>query len=111
MAQNLNDSSWIALLRRTADGRSTPFIGAGVSPHPKAGEIARAWADGDRYLLTDCDDLARVAQFLAVKVDRAEPRQRILEVIRKTAAPDFSDVHEPHRVLADLGLPLYITTN
>ncbi len=111
MAQDLDESNWDAFLRRMADGRITPFIGAGVSPHPKGAEIARAWAEKYAYPLDDRDDLARVAQYLALKVDAVEPRRRLLEIFKGTTPPDFSDPHECHRVLADLPLPLYVTTN
>lgn len=111
MTQDLDESNWDAFLRRTADGRITPFIGAGVSPHPKGAEIAHAWAEKYGYPLDDRDDLVRVAQYVALKVDAVEPRRRLLEIFKGTKQPDFSDPHECHRVLADLSLPLYVTTN
>ena len=38
-------------------------------------------------------------------------KERLLTRFRSTPSPDFSDPLEPHRVLADLELPMYITTN
>lgn len=111
MAQDLDESNWDAYLRRMANGQISPFIGAGVSPNPKGAEIARAWAEKYGYPLDDRDDLVRVAQYVALTVDPKEPRARLLEIFQHTKLPDFSDPHECHRVLADLPLPLYITTN
>jgi SIR2-like domain len=111
VAESLDAANWDTLLRRVSAGDAIPFIGAGVSPHPKGTEIARDWATRDKYPLADCEDLARVAQFLAVNVDRTVPRERILDLFRRTPEPDYSDPYEGHRILADLPLPLYITTN
>ncbi len=52
-----------------------------------------------------------MAQYLEVTVDRSEPIDRILEQFAATPKPDFHNDQEYHRILADLSLPLYITTN
>ncbi len=109
--KSLDEGSWELLLKRIRDKRCTPFLGAGMSPHPSAVDIAREWALAEGYPLADGTDLARVAQFIGVKEDAMAPKERLLTRFRSTPSPDFSDPLEPHRVLADLELPMYITTN
>jgi hypothetical protein len=56
--------------------------------------------------------LARVAQFLAVTTgDGMFPKEDIVERLKDTPPPDFTKPDEPHDILADLPLPIYITTN
>lgn len=109
--KSLDEGSWELLLKRIRDKRCTPFLGAGMSPHPSAVDIAHEWALAEGYPLADGTDLARVAQFIGVKEDAMAPKERLLTRFRSTPSPDFSDPLEPHRVLADLELPMYITTN
>ncbi len=111
----LEDRDWEDLLEQIKDEKCTPFIGAGacVPTLPLGSEIARKWAGADayNYPLADSDDLARVAQFLAIDRYEMFPKERIRKQFQVTAPPDFSADDEPHGVLADLKLPIYITTN
>ena len=112
--QKLDDRDWRTLLRRIKDGKCTPFLGAGVShpPLPLGSEIAEEWATKHQYPLDDRWDLARVAQYVAIKLgDQLIPKEDIADVIRNVKAPDFSNGDEPVSVLAQLPLPVYITTN
>jgi hypothetical protein len=64
----------------------------------------------------DSDNLTRVAQFVAViEEDEFVPRDEICNKIyelSKEITPKYFEVpDEPHGVLADLPLPVYITTN
>ena len=103
----------MTLVERIHRGRCTPFIGAGacVPTLPLARDIAAQWTGEGRYPLDDTHDLARVAQYLAVQRDAMYPKERIQEELSKLGPPDFDDPLEPHAVLADLPLPIYITTN
>jgi hypothetical protein len=109
----MHDSQWLTLMERIDRGRCTPFIGAGacVPALPLASDIAARLIGDDGYPLGDGDDLARVAQYLAVRYDAMYPKERVQKELSGLGPPDFDDVHEPHAVLADLPLPLYITTN
>jgi hypothetical protein len=110
----LRDTDWRLLLARIADGVCTPFLGAGATAHtlPLASDIARRWADDHGYPLGDADDLARVAQFLAVHQDDAMyPKERIGDEFAQLDPPDFTADGEPHALLASLPLPIFITTN
>jgi len=114
MPSALDENTWKTLLGRIRDGKCTPFLGAGACHGvlPLGSDIAQQWACKHDYPLDDCADLARVSQFLAVKHDPMFPKEEILKQFFDNAAPpDFSDPDEPHRVLACLPLPIYMTTN
>ena len=104
-------------------------------------EIAQRWAEQYRYPLApdERDDLPQVAQFLSVNQDRNFPRDELSEYLRKELQQRYADglpdnlrgkdasldelinavgakrraEHpvEPHKVLAQLPFPIYITTN
>lgn len=113
MSGMLDENSWNLLLQRINDGKCTPFIGAGTcyGVLPLGAEIARHLAQKYEYPLDDAADLMRVAQFLALEFkDAVFPKDEVLKLF-DNKAPDFSDPYEPHRVLANLPLPVYLTTN
>jgi len=113
MAHALEEERWDLLLERIKDGKCTPFLGAGacVGSLPLGSDIAREWAEKHHYPLNDSSDLARVAQYLAVTRDSVFPKEEFLKRIKGVTPPDFTAPDEPHGVLADLPLPVYITTN
>ena len=114
MPDTLTDRDWQLLLRRIKAGKCTPFLGAGACypALPLGSEIAREWAQEFDYPLQDTDDLARVSQFLAVRYDPMFPKEEFLEqYLCDVEPPDFSERDEPHGLLADLPLPIYMTTN
>ncbi len=114
MPNTLEERDWDLLLRRIRAGKCTPFLGAGAcfGTLPLGGEIAQKWAQEHDYPLEDCSDLARVAQFLAVHYDPMFPKEHILDQFFKDVEPpDFAEPDEPHGILADLPLPIYMTTN
>jgi hypothetical protein len=113
MPSGLSDDDWNTLLERIRDKKCTPFVGAGAcaTTLPLAKDLAHEWAATYHYPLADTGDLARVAQFLAVKVDPMKPKELLQDVFEKAEPPDFRAPDEPHGVLADLDLPIYITTN
>ena len=114
MPETLKDRNWTILLRRIEKGLCTPFLGAGACAGvlPLGGDIARAWAAEYNYPLKDTHDLARVAQFLAIQYDPMFPKEELLDQwFQGEAQPDYDAPAEPHGVLADLPLPVYMTTN
>jgi SIR2-like domain len=114
MPELLTEEDWNVLLRRIARGKCTPFLGAGAcyGVLPLGGEIANRWAKEYDYPLEDRSNLIAVSQFLALKYsDSIFPKDLIVEMFEKVKTPDFNDPLEPHRVLADLNLPVYVTTN
>lgn len=113
MPDTLEEDDWQNLLMRISEKECTPFVGAGASAGTllPAKDIATSWAKEYGYPLSDSDNLARVAQFLAVAHDPMFPKELIRRDFQSKTGPDFTDPDEPHRLLADLALPLYITTN
>jgi SIR2-like protein len=111
--QMLEERTWSILLRAIKGQRCTPFLGAEVAfgDYPVRSEIAREWATKYGYPLQDAGDLARVAQFIATENDPLFPKDEIINRFKAIQSPDLTNPDEPHRVLADLPLPVYITTN
>jgi hypothetical protein len=112
----MTDEDWQLLLSRIKEGKCTPFLGAGVNYGilPLGGQVAREWAQADHFPLSTSDDLASVAQFIAVKYDPMRPKEMILKRLRDEKPPDFTqpdDRLECLRALAELPLPVYLTTN
>ena len=122
MLNALEDINWNILLRRIKEGDCTPFLGAGVNHGilPLGADIAKELAEKYKYPFKDCNDLLRVSQFLAVTQDPKFPKEEILEMLKdhleqweKTVTlPDFFKApDEPLSILADLPIPIYMTTN
>jgi hypothetical protein len=111
--RSLQEKDWRVLLQRIKVGRCIPFLGAGAchGTLPLGGEVASQWAQDHNYPLDDRNDLAHVAQFLAVEYDSYWPKIEIQQQFKKVAPPNFAEVNEPHGILAELPLPLYMTTN
>jgi hypothetical protein len=114
MPTGLSDRDWRFLIQTIGAGKSIPFLGHGACYPvlPLGSKISRIWAEEYDYPLGNGDDLVQVAQYLAVNYDPLFPK---LELLRRwydnAVAPDFEDPIEPHGVMADLPLPIYITTN
>ncbi len=110
----LEDREWELLLRRIRDGKCTPFLGAGACYGilPLGSDIARSWAKEYDYPMDDVYDLPRVAQYLSVQYDSMYPKEELIkDFFSDEKKPDFSENNEPHGILADLPLPVYLTTN
>jgi hypothetical protein len=113
----MRDQHWTQLLKRIDAGKCTPFLGAGASaPNlPLAEGLAKRWAEENDYPLPDVSDLTRVSQYLAVEQDPMAPKElmasEIANAIESRGRPDFADPSEPHGLLAEFDLPVYLTTN
>jgi hypothetical protein len=108
------EKDWDTLLTRIKAGKCTPFLGAAVNHGilPLGGEIARQWAASYDYPFESRSDLAKVAQFIAIRTDATRPKELILETLDRSQKPfNFNDEDEPLNVLARLPLPVYLTTN
>jgi hypothetical protein len=112
-----DDEIWARTVDRVNSGLCTPFIGAGASVDylPLAADLAEALAHGSHYPFGNPHDLARVSQFLAVEGgDRQYVKEKLVSNMfakEKVQVPDFSAQDEPYGLLADLRLPIYLTTN
>jgi hypothetical protein len=113
----LADEDWEELLNSIDEGGCTPFIGpeAYTLGAPAIKNIATEWAEKHQYPLEDSHELAKVAQFLAIdKGDNMYPKKDISRELKGIHPPDFrleENRNTPYAVLADLNLPIYITTN
>lgn len=112
-ASSLQDSDWKVLLERINKGKCTPFIGgeANMGSIPPSSTIARELAMESGYPMEDSDNLPHVAQFIATTADPFRPREMIVDRYEKAPKPDFNARDEPHRLLAELPLPVYVTTD
>jgi len=134
------ESFWSTLLYNIADKECTPFLGSGITAAllPSQADLAQKLAAEYNYPFPTTQSLPRVAQF-ACTLDKTVPRKKILRAMidgfrnrmgLKTVATDqecslckiletsnWSDCsqelfeNEIHHQLADLQLPLYVTTN
>lgn len=112
MENGLNERDWNLLLKRIADGKCTPFIGPAINhPYlPTRRALASRWANEFGYPLEN-GDLARVSQYLAVEHHRYFPHDEMQRQIETAQKPDFAAPDQAHAILANLPLPIYITTN
>ena len=113
----LTDDEWNELLTAIEDKKCTPFVGAGASAQwiPLGRDISNKWAKEYGYPLQDSNQLPKVAEFLAIKrgYDLA-PKKTLSAELKRINPPNFALEtlrNTSHAVLADLNLPVYITTN
>jgi SIR2-like domain len=112
---DLEDKDWADLLGRLKQYGSGPLALPGGRPRfPDTHKIARAWADEYAYPLRDRGDLPKVARFVSVEKTPAVPKEKIAKLHKGISPPDFGTPEsrdDPHRILASLPFPIYITTN
>ena len=111
----MDDAGWDDLLWAIEEGRCTPFLGAGACapPLPTGRQLACEWAAEHGFPLSSgADDLARVAEFVALQAppNPMRPKFSIQRRLRAITTPTFGG-NEPHSVLARLPIPVYLTTN
>jgi SIR2-like domain len=104
--------AWKLLLSAISRKRCTPFLGAGACAGvlPVGKKLAQSWADEFGYPFSDSTNLPRVAQYVGMIHGAQMPPYRIEEEFANKC-PVYSNPDEPHRVLAEFELPIYITTN
>jgi hypothetical protein len=113
MPGSLDEQTWDLLIDRIGHGRFTPFLGAGASfPFlPLGGQVANALAQKYGYPFPDTSNLVGVAQYAAIHADPLRPKEDLLEMIQAAQPPTFKEPGQPHAVLAELPIPVYLTTN
>jgi len=113
MNDHWTERDWQTLAIHVKAQNCTPFLGAGAAvPTLRLGrDIAQDWAVEYDYPFTDSTNLARVAQYVAVAHgDDFIPKEKIAREITARKAP-LPNVDDPHRILAGMDMPLYLTTN
>lgn len=110
--QRLREEDWKVLIARINDKKCTPIIGTGMrsSVLSLRAKIAQEWTKEEGYPLEDSNNLARVARFLSLKYDPEYTRRKLVEQMATITPPDYKDPDNPYRILADLPLPVYVTT-
>jgi SIR2-like domain len=122
---SLKPENWDDLQKAITSSECTPFIGAGASAFknkdgkpwlPLGGGIAKEWAEKYGYPLEhSCSQLDKVSLFIGIKRNNELfPKKELREMLSKISPPNFGDEeydNTPHAVLADLDLPIYLTTN
>jgi hypothetical protein len=118
----LGPLDWETLIGRIQDGKCTPFLGAGANYGllPLGAEIADAWAHELKFPGGKTPGLEEISQFLAVQAaDAVAPKDKISRLLRERLARHsdaeleqiLSAPDNPLSLVADLPLPVYITTN
>ncbi len=134
------EAFWTRLLKDIGRGKCTPFLGPGVTADllPSPSDLARTLAEEYDYPLADCDCLVRVGQFVATQGHTGLCEDIVQSLVvgyrrrmglpREPGGPEVSlskavessnwservqalPDEEIHHQLADLHLPLYVTTN
>jgi hypothetical protein len=116
---------WGNLLTHLTHKNCVPIIGAGASyPHlPLAAGLAKKLLEHEQreseklqlldrpYPLNNRGNLLEVAQYLAVTHDGMYPKLKISDLVRESCCDVEWSENDPHLVLAELDLPIYVTTN
>ncbi len=110
--QRLKEEDWKVLIARINDKKCTPILGTGMhlGVVTLRSKIAQDWTKDEGYPLEDSSNLARVARFISLKYDPDYTRRKLVEQMATITPPDYKDADNPYKILADLPLPVYITT-
>jgi hypothetical protein len=111
-----NEADWDTLVTRIIEKECIPIIGAGASVHrlPLGDGLAQELARRlKKHPPPNPMTLEQVAQCLAVeRHDAVVPKKEAAKIIASRLAEPFDEVvSDPHDVLAELTLPIYLTTN
>ena len=108
----LTEDEWTRLLQKIKAGKCTPFLGtdSGFSGAVTRQDLATQLRGQFPCPWPDCDDLARIAQFVATTVSPIEPKEQVAQRIEAQPAPNQRSKDQGHRILAGLPFPIYITT-
>jgi SIR2-like domain len=107
-------TDWRRLIDQLRSGDCTPFLGAGACQGvlPSGSDLGRQWAETYNYPFSDNGDLARVMQYAAIyEGDAVYLKQKVCQQLGAVAPPDFRDPTEPHALLAQFPIPVFLTTN
>lgn len=108
----LKEADWKVLIARINEKKCTPILGTGMrsSVVTLRSKIAQDWTKDEGYPLEDSTDLARVARFISLKYDPEYTRRKLVDQMATIKPPDYKNVDNPYKILADLPLPVFITT-
>lgn len=111
--ESLTADKWKDLLTKIQRKKCTPIIGPEVPFGTLAGrdQLVEAWGNQLGFPFEDLYHLPRVAQFAATQTNPADARDAYIERLGETTLYDPDSAEDPHRILASLPFPLYLTTN
>jgi hypothetical protein len=110
----VDERDWQRLVEQLRNGDCTPFLGAGACAGalPTGSELGRQWAERYQYPFQDGSNLPEVMQYASiVEGDPVTVKQRVARELSSLPDPDFTDPAEPHALLAELPINVYLTTN
>jgi hypothetical protein len=109
----MTSEDWDELIEEIRAGNCTPFLGAGASaPLPSGSQLADALAKEFGLLGNTEGNLPRTAQYISLLPKGGFDRmRRFVRAECSRGRPDFKIKSQLHRALAELPLPIYITTN
>jgi hypothetical protein len=107
------DSFWGDFLDSIKQKKCLPFLGAEIFAPWFPYDLFDEWTEG--YPFDDYSQISRVAQFIAIeKGDIKHPKKRLCSRLKEIKPPDFTQHgfnDTPYAILANLELPIYMTTN
>jgi hypothetical protein len=110
----VDERDWDRLVEQLLNGDCTPFLGAGAcgGTLPTGSQLSQRWADHLGYPFDDSSNLPSVMQYATIiKRDAVTVKQTVAREISELGRPDFTNQAEPHSLLAQLPIPVYLTTN
>jgi hypothetical protein len=110
----LDETDWLRLIDQLTNGDCTPFLGAGACDGtlPSGPALSRDWATACHYPFHDPGDLPKVMQYAAfTQGDSTYLKQLVCRKLATADPPDFTAATEPHAMLAQFPLPVFLTTN
>lgn len=112
-SRGLTDHDWANIVERIARGYLTPIVGWEMSspalPDPNA--LAAEWAEAHDYPLQDSADLAKVSQYVSIIKYKSYPKVELERRVKQARLDRDLDVLRSFRALAQLPLPVYLTTS
>jgi len=109
-----DDSDWAILLDSIQTSQCLPILGAGAAygAVPLGGQLAEELAKKFGYPMSDRNNLIRVSQYAALKFSGNFVKNYVIgQWFTNLPMPAKTPIAEPHEVLAELPLPIYLTTN
>ena len=110
----MDEADWDRLIAQLSRGDCTPFLGAGACDGtlPAAAEMSSHWAALSSYPFPDHYDLPRVMQYISIADgDAIFVKEKVCEDLSAKGSPPFSLSTEPHSLLANFPIRVFITTN
>jgi SIR2-like domain len=110
----VEEADWDRLIAQLSRGDCTPFLGAGACDGtlPAGAELSSHWAARSGYPFPDHHDLPRVMQYISIADgDPVFVKEKICDDLAAKGSPPFHHSTEPHSLLANFPIRVFITTN